>query len=108
MKAETRISGPWEYGEKPMQRNNKKDWEAIYEKAKSGNFEGIPGDVMLRSYNNISKIAKDHMIFSTPKEFKCIWIYGESGVGKTTLAVNLANGSYYPKNQDLWWDGYSG
>lgn len=26
MKEETRIDGPWEFGTKPVQRNNKKDW----------------------------------------------------------------------------------
>jgi hypothetical protein len=27
MKEDTRVAGPWEFGIKPMQRNNKTDWE---------------------------------------------------------------------------------
>lgn len=27
MKVETRLEGPWEYGVKPVQRNNKMDWD---------------------------------------------------------------------------------
>jgi len=29
MKEETRIDGPWEFGVKPVQRNNKTDWEEV-------------------------------------------------------------------------------
>jgi len=36
MKEDTRVAGPWEYGIKPKQRNNKQDWEAIWDSAKSG------------------------------------------------------------------------
>lgn len=26
MKVDTRLDGPWEFGEKPVKRNSKKDW----------------------------------------------------------------------------------
>lgn len=29
LKKDTRVAGPWQFGEKPVRRNNKKDWEAI-------------------------------------------------------------------------------
>lgn len=29
MKEETRVDGPWEFGEKPVRRNNKTDWEEV-------------------------------------------------------------------------------
>lgn len=28
-KEETRIDGPWTFGERPVQRNNKTDWEEV-------------------------------------------------------------------------------
>ena len=43
--AETRVDRPWEYGEKPMQRNSRKDWEAVFLKAKQGRIEEIPADI---------------------------------------------------------------
>jgi hypothetical protein len=30
MKEDTRVAGPWEFGIKPVQRNNKTDWEAVW------------------------------------------------------------------------------
>lgn len=27
MKEDTRVEGPWEFGTKPIKRNNKHDWE---------------------------------------------------------------------------------
>lgn len=29
-KVDTRVDGPWTFGEKPIRRNNKVDWEEIY------------------------------------------------------------------------------
>ena len=29
MKEETRVLGPWEFGQKPVQRNSKTDWEEV-------------------------------------------------------------------------------
>lgn len=29
LKEETRINGPWEFGVKPLRRNDKKDWDVI-------------------------------------------------------------------------------
>lgn len=39
MKQETRVDGPWEYGTKPVQRNNKEDWETVWQLAKEGKIE---------------------------------------------------------------------
>lgn len=33
MKEDTRLEGPFEHGKKPVQRNNKTDWEEVKEKA---------------------------------------------------------------------------
>lgn len=36
-----------------------------------------------------------------------IWLYGESGLGKSH-AVRTAEPDLYIKGQNKWWDGYSG
>jgi hypothetical protein len=30
MKEDTRVEGPWEFGTRPVQRNNKEDWEDVW------------------------------------------------------------------------------
>lgn len=41
MKEEGRIEGPWEFGDKPVRRNRKTDWDEVWEKAKTGKLEDI-------------------------------------------------------------------
>jgi len=57
-KEDTRVpESQFEFGRKPMRRNNAKDWDAILVSAKSGNLDEIPSDVMLRCYSNIIRIG---------------------------------------------------
>lgn len=48
-KEDTRVEGSsFELGVKPLQRNSSKDWEEIWNQAKSGAIEQIPADVRVR------------------------------------------------------------
>lgn len=51
MKQETRVLGPWEFGEKPVERNKKEDWNEVWENAKKGNLEAIPKDILVKHYH---------------------------------------------------------
>lgn len=53
MKEDTRLEGPFEYGEKPVQRNSKKDWEEVKENAKAGNLDKIPADIYIKHYGQL-------------------------------------------------------
>lgn len=53
MKEETRVDGPWEYGEKPVKRNSKADWDEVLENAKAGNLENIPADILVKNYRTL-------------------------------------------------------
>lgn len=53
MKQDTRIDGPWEFGIKPVQRNDKKDWDKVFELAKKGEFDKIPSDIKVQHYGNL-------------------------------------------------------
>ena len=55
MKQETRVDRPWEYGEKPMQRNSRKDWEAVFLKTKQGRIEEIPADIRVGVTHNLRR-----------------------------------------------------
>jgi len=60
MKEETRLEGPFEFGEKPVQRNSKVDWKSVLDNAKSGDFDKIPEDIRIRYYHNIKAINRDN------------------------------------------------
>jgi len=88
-------------GQKNLER-----WEDAWEKAKVGDLDAIPKDILIRNYRTFKEIAKDYM--ETPEaliELRNLWLCGPAGVGKTRLADMLAPGSY-SKNCNKWWDGY--
>ena len=105
MKQDTRIDGPWEFGVKPLQRNSKKDWESVYLNAKQGKIEEIPADIRIRCYSQLKKIEKDHILVKDSDDVRGIWIWGESGFGKSRMARRDFPNAY-PKLCNKWWDGY--
>lgn len=107
MKEETRVDGPIEFGEKPVKRNSKTDWEEIWQKAKEGKLEEIPASIRVVHYSKLKTIAKDHMEFKDSDHLRGIWIYGEAGAGKSRWARQQSK-SIYPKLCNKWWDGYQG
>lgn len=109
MKEFTRVEGPYEFGVKPVRRNNKNDWEEVLQKAKDGKFDEIPASILVQNYGNITKLYKDHMKVEDSNHLRGIFIYGQSGVGKSTLARQLFPGlTLYNKAHNKWWDSYKG
>lgn len=90
-------------GEAEMQR-----WERARELARSGNFDDIDADIYMRHYNTIKRIREDHM--EKPKTLEGalqhIWIYGNTGTGKSTRAREIAPDAYI-KSVTKWWDHYN-
>lgn len=109
-KEETRIPGTqFELGEYPHRRNNKEDWKVVLEKAKSGNFDSIEGDIMLRHYSNIRKIYADFQkpIVRGPQEVNVYW--GQTGAGKSKKVFEECGDDFYIKMPSTkWFDGYRG
>lgn len=81
-KDETAVEGTrWEIGRQPVNRNQPKDWADILTSAKAGDFGTIPPDVVVRSYPNLCRIAKDHMSAqAVVKSVDVLW--GKTGCGK--------------------------
>lgn len=108
-KEETRVEGSqFEFGNKPMVRSSKKDWDLILASAKTGQFEGIPPDVLIRCYSSIKRIHVDSL---KPEgaERQCVVYYGPTGSGKSKRAWEEATFDAYPKDPNTkFWDGYSG
>lgn len=111
MKEETRVEGPWEFGTKPVQKNNKTDWEEVKKQAQSGNLNSIPADIYVQHYNSLRNIAKDNVLLPPDHhELRGYWIWGPSGSGKSRLArSSVPEGeAFYYKHPNKWWDSYKG
>lgn len=108
-KDDTAVSGTrFELGKRPMRRNNDTDWEAVLDNAKRGRLDDIPGDVLVRCYHNIKRIAVDN-IQAIGIERSVIVFWGPTGVGKSRRAWDQAGINAYPKDPlTKFWDGYNG
>lgn len=107
-KEETRVEGPWRFGEIPIQRNLKADWDSVKQAAKEGRFDDIPSDILVKHYPNIKRIHTDNLQVKEHDECRGTWLWGEPGTGKTTYARTHFAGTLYIKAQNKWWDGYTG
>lgn len=106
-KEDTRVPGSqFEFGRKPLRRNEPNDWVAIRESAKAGTFEDIPADVYVRNYSSIRRIASDNSrAIGMVRTISVRW--GPTGTGKSRSAWNEAGMDAYPKCPSTkWWDGY--
>lgn len=83
-------------------------WETAWTLAKEGRVEEVPVDIRVRCYGTLRRIEKDFMVRPGSLGHPCgVWVYGESGVGKTS-AVYSKYPNLYTKNCSKWWDGYQG
>ncbi|QCX35049.1 replication-associated protein [Ninurtavirus muliumi] len=108
-KEDTRIEGTqFVLGNKPMHRNEKTDWNEVWENAVSGKIMDIPPDVRIRCYHTLRKIETD---FATPIAMQrtCYVFWGPTGTGKSRRAWEEAGLDAYIKNpRTKWWDSYRG
>lgn len=119
-KDDTAVEGTrFELGSKPLKRNCPKDWDDILVQAKTGDFEKIPSDIVVRCYGQLSRIARDHL---QPVGFvrTCEVFWGRTSTGKSRrawdeagnlfcIAFNLLGLDAFPKDpRTKFWDGYRG
>lgn len=108
-KEDTRVEGSqFELGERPIKRNSKADWDRVRDDAKCGRLDAIPGDVYVRYYNNLRRIAADHLT-AAPVEREIVCYWGRTGTGKSRRAWSEAGMDAYPKDPNTkFWCGYRG
>lgn len=53
MKEDTRLEGPYQFGEKPFKMNSKTDWEEVFLNAKNDDFDKIPANIKVKHYSNL-------------------------------------------------------
>nr|ALE29551.1 replication associated protein [Lake Sarah-associated circular molecule 8] len=98
----------FEYGAKPIRRNAKVDWEAVWTAAKSGCLDKIPASIRVQSYSSIRRIECDYSR-PVPMERQCHIFWGSTGTGKSRRAWAEAGDDAYPKDpRTKFWDGYQG
>lgn len=107
-KEETRDGEPFEFGEKPMQRNSSTDWQNVKDLAIRGEIERIPADIFVRYYRTLRAISSD---YSAPpcveRSVKVFW--GPTGTGKSHRSWSEAGTEAYSKDpRSKFWCGYRG
>lgn len=109
-KEETRVRGPYETGEKPVQ-GRRKDLETIGRQIIEGetNLSNIATEnpaIYIRYVKGLTllKAAVEKNRTEPPKVF---WYWGKSGTGKTRTAFEAHKESVYIKDGTQWWDGYN-
>lgn len=84
----------------------KRRWTEAFENAKTGDFDNIPADILIRNYSAITRIKQDYMLDAKElTDLPGLWIFGPAGCGKSRFARQLFPNSY-PKPLNKWWDGY--
>lgn len=118
IKEETRVDGPWEYGDFGQKRGHRSDLEELYKLARSAKTltevaEAMPGTYM-RNYKAVQHV-RQLPAFSKPPprpegQLPDIILYlGPPGTGKTRKAYQESPDLYAtPVGKTLWFDGYCG
>ena len=109
-KLETRVHGPWVYGD-PKCPGNRKDLATICTQVIAGEsaykiISENPDN--LRFINYITKLSG--LVPCRPRpELRIFWFYGETGIGKTLASIKLSEDAFlYRHGGTEWWDGYQG
>ncbi|AUM61742.1 Rep [uncultured virus] len=96
-----------EIGVKPVM-GARTDLQAVAEEVRNGASlqaiaEAHPG--MFVQYSKGFAALKNSLMKDRTTKPDVTWVYGETGLGKTKLAVELCK-SFYMKDGTQWWDGY--
>lgn len=108
-KDDTRVDGTqFELGERLLRRNNKRDWQQIWDAATTGDLAAIDVAARVQHYRTIKQIATDHLV--APAVERTVHVYwGATGTGKSRRAWDEAGLDAYPKDpRTKFWCGYQG
>lgn len=109
-KQDTRIDGPWEYGE-AKEQGKRTDLEQLAELARTGvrkrhAFEELPSSYMRhhKAYAHVLTLYKPKAV-----EREVILLIGPPGVGKTRYVHDNHEEFWQtPLQKEMWFDGYDG
>lgn len=108
-KSKTSVPGTqFEFGARPIKRNDRTDWESVWEAAKRNDLCAIPANIRVVSYRTIRAIAAD---YAKPNAIvrSCFVFYGPTATGKSRQAWEEAGVEAYSKDpRTKFWTGYQG
>jgi hypothetical protein len=111
-KAETSVEGTqFELGSRPVRRQSKRDWESVWEQARTGDLSAIDKSILVPHYSNIKRICADNMTPPVRENVKLFIYWGVTGAGKSLRAYQEAlalEGEFFKKKDTKWWCGYRG
>lgn len=114
MKEDTRVEGPWTYGEEPQQ-GRRTDLEAVKDDLDQGMQDSEVADKHFSAWCRYRQSFKEYRLLRASKRNwqTTVTVYwGPSGTGKTRRAAYEAGPDAYWLNNTggnvLWWDGYTG
>lgn len=105
-KEEGRLEGPFEHGEEPVERpGSRTDLSAACELAKANRFKEIDCTSFVRYHRGLLAYS---YLFHDPRTTRptVIWLWGNTGSGKSRTAYNIGGDDQYWKPAGKWWDGY--
>jgi hypothetical protein len=111
-KPETRVCGPWQWGQKGQQgsRSDLDEVVSMVEEGKELYDIVVSNPKTLKYISHIEKLIS--LQRSKPRgEPRIIWLYGDSGTGKSRCAWEVLPDAYlFQENENgpQWWDGYRG
>lgn len=112
-KADTRVEGPFEYGEfTPSNPGQRTDVRAFRDAILSGKrkrelLEEYPAD--LQRYPKFVELCRSTIVQQPRITLRVHLLWGEPGLGKSRFAYESSDDLYaVPIGKDLWFDGYDG
>lgn len=84
-------------------------WAKIKALAQQGDLDEVDPQVFVQCYRSLKQIKVDYMSRPPDLQAPCgIWLFGDSGAGKTTIARTEFGTQYFLKAPTKWWDSYQG
>lgn len=109
-KEDTRVKGPWSFGEAPLdpERKTREEWELFINLSEKGDFatikERLPSKYTCY-YGTMKRIYNDTPLTPPDLNKRCgAWFWGPPESGKTETARGL--GAFFMKRPNINWDGY--
>lgn len=93
-----------EYGPVPSDSRKGDKWQQTLQLAQAGRFGEIDPSIQITQFRNLRYVFSDQNRAEDRDHPTGVWIYGQAGAGKSTMARNF--GPYFDKDCNKWWCGY--
>lgn len=111
-KQESRIQGPWEYGNWEVGGQGKRtDLDHLKDLIDSGKTEKEICKTDFALWAKNFKIIERYILLTCPQRewrTKCVLVTGDPGTSKSTYCRRMVNEDPYYKDDTIWWPGYDG